>query len=137
MSRRFLLDTGPAQDYLYRRRGVYERVVALRRSGVIVGICTPVLGEIRAGVENSATRDFNDRIVKRNLKQLRVWPFTSEAAEEFGRLYASLRANGIVIQQVDMQLAAVALTLGDCTVVTNDADLSAVPGLMLESWASP
>jgi tRNA(fMet)-specific endonuclease VapC len=34
-----------------------------------------------------------------------------------------------------MQLAAVALTLGDCTVVTSDTDLAAVPGLVLESWA--
>jgi tRNA(fMet)-specific endonuclease VapC len=33
-------------------------------------------------------------------------------------------------------IAAIALTLGNCTVVTMDADLAAVPGLTIESWAS-
>jgi tRNA(fMet)-specific endonuclease VapC len=29
---------------------------------------------------------------------------------------------------------AIALTLGDCTVVTFDSDLAAVPGLSVENW---
>ena len=40
------------------------------------------------------------------------------------------------MQIVDIQLAAIALTLGDCTVVTTDSDLSAVPGLHTENWAT-
>jgi len=32
---------------------------------------------------------------------------------------------------------AIALTLGDTTVVTMDVDLSAVPGLSFENWAEP
>ena len=35
-----------------------------------------------------------------------------------------------------MQLAAIAFALGNCTVVTKDGDLSAVPGLQLENWAT-
>lgn len=135
MSRRYLLDTGPAQDCLFRRKGVDQRVVEKRQAGLIVGICTPVLGEIWAGIEASHTREKNAVVVRRNLRSLRVWPFTNEAAKEYGRIFAALRARGTIIQQVDMQLAAVALTLGDCTVVTNDSDLAAVPGLILESWA--
>ena len=37
----------------------------------------------------------------------------------------------------DMMIAAIALTLGHCTVVTMDGDLSAVPGLTVENWATP
>jgi tRNA(fMet)-specific endonuclease VapC len=33
-------------------------------------------------------------------------------------------------------IAAIALSLGNCTVVTNDADLTAVPGLEVENWES-
>jgi tRNA(fMet)-specific endonuclease VapC len=33
-------------------------------------------------------------------------------------------------------IAAIALTLGNCTVVAMDGDLAAVPGLTVESWAS-
>jgi len=37
---------------------------------------------------------------------------------------------------VDVQLAAIAFALGYCTVVTKDSDLSAVPGLQVENWAT-
>jgi len=36
----------------------------------------------------------------------------------------------------DIQIAAIALSLGNCTVVTTDSDLSVVQGLSVESWAS-
>jgi tRNA(fMet)-specific endonuclease VapC len=38
------------------------------------------------------------------------------------------------MQIPDMQLAAVALTLGNCTVVSTDSDLRAIPGLDVEDW---
>jgi tRNA(fMet)-specific endonuclease VapC len=38
------------------------------------------------------------------------------------------------MQQIDVQIAAVALSLGNCTVVTKDSDLSAIPGLDVEDW---
>jgi tRNA(fMet)-specific endonuclease VapC len=41
------------------------------------------------------------------------------------------------MQQIDIQIAAIALTLGNCTVVTTDTDLAAVPGLHTENWAAP
>ena len=40
------------------------------------------------------------------------------------------------MQQVDIQVAAIALALGQCTVVSEDTDLSVVPGLSIENWAS-
>jgi hypothetical protein len=47
--RRFLLDTGIAQDFINRRHGVVERSDAERRAGNRIGICSPVLGELWAG----------------------------------------------------------------------------------------
>jgi tRNA(fMet)-specific endonuclease VapC len=41
------------------------------------------------------------------------------------------------MQIPDIQMAAIALALGSCTVVTTDSDLSAVPGLAVENWAAP
>jgi len=38
------------------------------------------------------------------------------------------------MQQIDIQIGAIALTLGDCTVVTSDSDFAAVPGLAVEDW---
>jgi tRNA(fMet)-specific endonuclease VapC len=39
------------------------------------------------------------------------------------------------MQQIDIMVAAVALSLGNCTVVSDDTDLLAVPGLSVENWA--
>jgi tRNA(fMet)-specific endonuclease VapC len=38
------------------------------------------------------------------------------------------------MQQIDIMVAAIALSLGNCTVVSNDTDLAAVPGLTVENW---
>jgi tRNA(fMet)-specific endonuclease VapC len=40
------------------------------------------------------------------------------------------------MQQVDIPIAAIVLGLGNCTVVSTDADLSAVQGLTVENWAT-
>lgn len=81
MRRRYLFDTGIAQDYQAGRAGVRERAIAERKNGHRLGICVPVLG-------------------------------------------------------IDMQIGAIARTLPNCVVVSKDSDLSAIPGLTVENWAS-
>lgn len=134
--RRYLLDTGIAQDFINRRHGVLGRVDAERRAGNRIGICTPVLGELWAGVEGSVSRERNLQRLRLALSRLIVWPYTNEAAAEFGRVFAELRRIGRPMQQVDIMVAAIAFSLGHCTVVTRDTDLIAVPGLMVENWAA-
>jgi tRNA(fMet)-specific endonuclease VapC len=135
MTRRYLLDSGPAQDFLFQRRGVQDRVEAARKAGAKIGICTPVLGEIAGGLEYSASREASWEIARRRLGKLLCWPYEKPAALEYGRLVAELRRIGRPMQQIDIQIAAIAFTLGDCTVVTGDSDLFAVPGLTVENWA--
>ena len=109
---------------------------AARLAGHKIGTGIPVLAELFAGIEYSATRDANLDVLNRNLSLFRQWPLTTDAAREFGWLYAVLRRSGRTIQTVDLMVAAIALTLGGCTVVTSDSDLSAVPGLNVENWAT-
>jgi tRNA(fMet)-specific endonuclease VapC len=131
---RYLLDTNAAADCIFRRKGVHECVKEARAAGHKIGIAIPVLAELLAGIEYSATRDKNLEILNRTVGLFRLWPFTAEAAREYGRLYAELRRKGRPIQTVDMMVAAIALTLGNCTVVTADSDFAAVPGLPIENW---
>jgi tRNA(fMet)-specific endonuclease VapC len=133
--RRFLLDTGIAQDFINHRHGVPERVNRERHQGNRVGICVPVLGELWSGIEGSASRDRNAQRLRHALSRLVVWPYSNEAAAEFGRVFAELRRLGRPMQQIDIQVAAIARKLGDCTVVSSDSDLAAVPGLTVENWA--
>jgi len=96
----------------------------------------PVLGELWSGIEGSISRDRNAQRLFQALSRLVVWPYSNDAAAEFGRLFAELRRLGGPIQQIDIQIAAIAIRLGNCTVVSSDADLAAVPGLAVENWAS-
>src|SRR5437667_7364141 len=79
--RRYLLDTGAAADTIFRRFGVHERVKDARAAGHPIGIGLPVLGELYAGIEYSATWDRNFAILRRNLGLFTFWPFTPRAAE--------------------------------------------------------
>lgn len=131
-----LLDTGIAADYIFRRRDVHLRVRAALVRGDHIGICHPVLGELWAGMELSASRAKNVPKMKHAVAKLRLWPFDRSAAEEYGKVFAELRRRGDTIQQVDMQVAAIARSLGNCTVVSKDDDLSKVPELPIENWAT-
>lgn len=136
MIRRYLLDTGIAQDFQEDRNGVRDRAIAERKLGHRIGICVPVLGELWSAVECSSSRERNLRSLRSAVSWLRVWQYTEEAAAQFGRIYAELKQAGRRIQQIDMQIGAIARTLPHCTVVSKDADLSAIPGLIVENWAS-
>ncbi|MFM9961722.1 MAG: type II toxin-antitoxin system VapC family toxin [Planctomycetaceae bacterium] len=135
MTKRYLLDCGPAFDVMFRRRGAYERARDLRLKGSKIGIGLPTLGEIVAGVEGSSSRERSWSVVRRNVGEFVLWPFDKSAAYEFGRILADLRKRGRLMQHIDVMIAAIALTLGDCTVVTTDSDLSAIPGLKIENWS--
>jgi tRNA(fMet)-specific endonuclease VapC len=47
---------------------------------------------------------------------------------------AHLKRAGQLIGQIDMLIAAIALRLGNCTVVTNDKDFLVIAGLSVENW---
>jgi tRNA(fMet)-specific endonuclease VapC len=134
--RRFLLDTCAMGDLINRRTGVHEKAREARLKGARIGSCIPVLGELFFGIEFSRTRDENHVRLIRAIIGLSFWPYTREAAKQYGRLAAQLRRVGRSMQQVDMQVAAIAFTLSECTVVTEETDLLAVPGLSVVNWAS-
>jgi tRNA(fMet)-specific endonuclease VapC len=132
--RRLLLDTGVAADYIFRRGNVYSRARQEAARGTAIGVSITVLGELFAGAEYSATRDRNRRRLVHQLQDLIEWPYDHRAAEEFGRLYAWLRRTGRLMQQIDMQTAAIVRTLAHCALVTRDSDFHVIPGLTIESW---
>jgi tRNA(fMet)-specific endonuclease VapC len=134
--KRYLLDTGIMADFVDRRRGVPGKVEQVQKSGGRIGTCMPVVAELFYGVEFSSTRDENIRRLRRALSRIVCWPLDRNAAEEYGRIAAELRRLGQSIQQVDIMVAAIAKALGNCIVVSTDADLKAVPGLTVENWQS-
>ena len=134
---RYLLDTNMMGHFINHRRGVDIKVRQLRSRGIVIGTCEPVVAELYFGIENSATRKENLERLERALSRIRCWPFDRRASRRYGQVATELKRAGQLIQQVDMQIAAVALSLGNCTVVSADSDMAAVPGLAVENWATP
>jgi tRNA(fMet)-specific endonuclease VapC len=132
--KRYLLDTGVAGDFIDRRRGVHDRARAEVARGNRIGVAMPVLAELAYGVEWSASRDRNLQRLRIAMPAWTVWPFDQKAAFEYGRVAAELRRLGRPMQVVDMMIAAVAFSLGNCIVVSADSDLAAVPRLKVENW---
>jgi tRNA(fMet)-specific endonuclease VapC len=135
--RRFILDTGVAGLYLDRKRGVFERAVAEVAKGNRVGIAAPILGELAFRAEGSPKREQNLFRLRQALDVWKVWLADIAAEFEYGRIAFELKTMGRPIGQNDITIAAIAFSLGNTTVVTMDGDLSAVPGLSVETWAEP
>lgn len=135
--RRFILDTGIAGLYLDRKRGVFERAAIEVGKGNRVGIAAPILGELAFRAEGSPSRDRNLLRLRQALDVWKLWLIEAPAAFEYGRIAFELKTIGRPMGQNDIMIAAVALSLGDATVVTMDGELAAVPGLTVENWADP
>ncbi len=133
--RRFVLDTGIAGLYLDRKRGVYERAAAEVLKGNRVGVAAPILGELAYRAEGSPLRDRNLLRLRQALDVWKLWLVDAAAAFEYGRIAFELKAIGRPMGQNDIMIAAVAMSLGNTTIVTMDGDFSAVPGLAVENWA--
>jgi tRNA(fMet)-specific endonuclease VapC len=132
--KRYLLDSNMLGFYTNRKSGVYERAKTETAAGADIGTCLPIMGEYLGGVANSTSAKRNLPLARRTIESMKLWPYDLAAAEEYARLYAELRRKGITIGAIDLQAAAVARTLGNCTIVTFDSDFSHVPGLAVENW---
>jgi tRNA(fMet)-specific endonuclease VapC len=132
--KRYLLDSNAVSSFINRRDPLARRVREVRERGDRIGTCEPVIAELYYGVEFSATRDENIARLERGLSQIRSWPFDRQAARKYGIIAAELRRRGRKMQVVDMMIAAIALSMENCVVVTTDSDLLAVPDLTVEDW---
>ena len=131
---RFILDSNAMNALVARREPLTSRAQKARDAGHRLVTCEPIVAELLLGMEFSSSRDANLKRLKANLNGIKSWPFDRKASQEYAKVGAILRRNGRKIQLVDLMLAAVALSVGDCTVVTTDSDLSYVPGLSVVDW---
>jgi len=132
--RRYLLDSNAVNAFVNRRGSVTDRVREARLRGDRIGTCEPVVAELYYGLEFSSSREENLVRLEHGLSRIRSWPFDRAAARQYSRIAADLKKCGRPIQVVDMMTAAIAFSLGNCTVVSSDTDLTAVPGPTVENW---
>jgi tRNA(fMet)-specific endonuclease VapC len=131
---RYLLDTNIVSYFV---RGVSAGLVQRMQVGLEaqdIAISAVTRAELRYGVELMEKFDKRRRRVDLVLKELPALPWSVGAADEFGRLKASLRRSGTPVGDFDTQIAAHALTENLILVTHNTRHFEKVPGLTLEDW---
>ena len=91
------------------------------------------VGELFAGVHQSARRTFNAAEVWRICAEIPVKEWDFEIADHYGRIQAALRSKGQPIPQNDIWIAATAVRHG-LRLITLDRHFTAVDGLPTEIW---
>ncbi len=92
------------------------------------------MAELYWGAHSSPARDRHlKKIDEVLIPSLRVLPFDTKAAKQFGALKAMLAGQGTPLADADLQIASIALTEGHELVTGNLRHFSRVPGLRINT----
>ncbi len=102
----------------------------------INNLCISVVtyAELQYGVERSSSKRMNQEILIDFISNLTVLPWDMDAAHQYGKIRSSLEENGIPIGNMDLLIAAHALSQ-KCTLVSNNLrEFKRVKNLKCENW---
>jgi tRNA(fMet)-specific endonuclease VapC len=134
---KYLLDTN-AWIQCLRTKGnklVKQRLAAHPPSDVVA--CSIVVGELCYGAAKSQNPPAEQARVDALLAPHRSLPFDDAAARRFAEVRAQLEAQGQKVADLDLMIAAIALTHGVTLVTHNTVDFARISGLALEDWEAP
>ena len=135
MPLRFLLDTDTAVDYLRGNLRVRHRLLSKKPGSV--GIPFMAAAELYTGAYCSQRVEQNLEVLDGFLSELPVVEPCRDALRIFGRLKASLKSKGKLIEDADLLMAAVALSVGATLITRNRKHFERIEGLRLEDWSQP
>lgn len=129
---RYLLDTNIASFILKGNSPAVDRRLA-KVAMAQLAVSAVTEGELRFGAARlpHATRLHN--LIEGFFLRVAVLPWDSDAAQQYGRLRATLEHEGQPMGNLDAMIAAHALAL-DAVLVTNDHAFARIKKLRLADW---
>ncbi len=129
----YMLDTDIC-SYIIRMRpiSVLERFKSLKTSDICISVITQA--ELFYGVERSSSKKINHSIIESFTSRLIILDWDVSAARSYGHLRASMEEKGKNIGNVDLMIAAHALSIGATIVTNNILHFNMVKGLKIENW---
>jgi tRNA(fMet)-specific endonuclease VapC len=133
-----LLDTSAVSAVMHRIPAALARL--RHREPWKVVLCSPVAAEIHYGLARLPTGSRRRLLLSSEFERLREvahWSDWSEtAAREFGRHKALLEERGTRLDDMDLIVASVALTLRACVATFNSRHFTRIEGVEVEDWAT-
>jgi tRNA(fMet)-specific endonuclease VapC len=127
-----MLDTNTISHFLKFPNGSVAKRIAQSKTGEL-GTSIIVAAELRFGhVRKSSSR--LEILINSVLGDLEVAAWDRPSDQRYAELRAQLEANGGLIGQNDMLIAAHAQALEATLVTDNEKEFSRVPGLKFENW---
>ncbi|MBO7425383.1 MAG: type II toxin-antitoxin system VapC family toxin [Clostridiales bacterium] len=131
---KYMLDTNIC---IYAIKNKPETVIRKLKKTDPKDVCISAVtyAELMHGVEKSQAVERNRLALALLLSNIEIKSFDMSAADEYGKIRATLEKKGEPIGPLDMMIAGHARSLG-CVVVTNNTrEFSRVKGLKVENWA--
>jgi tRNA(fMet)-specific endonuclease VapC len=103
-------------------------------------VTPPVAAEIRFGVARLRPGSRRQQLLRsqyRRWRSLVEWlPWTEAASDIFGEQKAQLQARGVLIEDMDIAVAAIAMAHGFGVATCNARHFSRIEGLRVDDWSS-
>ena len=131
---KYLVDTNILGYFARNSSATLQKrmLTALKKQEVAISAITRA--ETRFGLALMQADDKRRRTIDLLLNEFSVLPWTLEAADRYGEIAAHLQQTGQPIGEMDTQIAAHALALGQPLVTHNTRPFKRVAGLKLEDW---
>jgi tRNA(fMet)-specific endonuclease VapC len=129
----YMLDTNIC-IYIIKKRpiGLLEKFNSIPKNSLCISVVT--YAELQYGVERSSSKKMNREIIKDFISRLIVLSWDMDAAGQYGKVRSNLEKKGTPIGNMDLMIAAQALSQ-KCTIVSNNLrEFKRVEDLLYENW---
>jgi len=125
----YLVDTDWTADWLKGRAAAVTLLRSLASAGLRISAVT--VAEIYEGIYYGRDPANQERAFRQFRRFVATVPLTQPVLKRFARERGALRAQGLLIGDFDLLIAATALVHGDTLVTRNVRHFQRIPGLLL------
>ncbi len=129
----YMLDTNMC-IYIIKKRPIslLEKFDSIPKNSLCISVVT--YAELQYGIERSSSKKMNQAIINDFVSHLTVYLWDMEAARQYGKIRSDLEKDGTPIGNMDLLIAAHAISQ-KCTIVSNNLkEFQRVKNLKCENW---
>lgn len=131
IANRYMLDTNMVSHFIKGDHNLHNKVISVPMSSLAISVITEA--ELLFGLAKTPDAKKLSIVVHEFLIRVDVLPWDSAVAACYGTLRADLQRKGRILGNLDLLIAAHALSLG-IVLITNDCAFSQIDGLKIEDW---